>query len=45
MAALFYSRVLPGKRVIMLTNDRGNLQRARAEGRDVQPAVIGPDKG
>ena len=34
VATKFYARALPGKRVVLLTNDRGNLARAKAEGVD-----------
>ena len=32
VATQFYARVLAGKRVVLLTNDRGNLLRAKEEG-------------
>ena len=34
VATKFYARALPGKRVVLLTNDRGNLAKAKAEGID-----------
>eukprot|EP00227_Mantoniella_beaufortii_P009153 CAMPEP_0197586868 /NCGR_PEP_ID=MMETSP1326-20131121/8693_1 /TAXON_ID=1155430 /ORGANISM="Genus nov. species nov., Strain RCC2288" /LENGTH=213 /DNA_ID=CAMNT_0043151533 /DNA_START=218 /DNA_END=855 /DNA_ORIENTATION=- len=34
VATQFYARALPGKRVVLLTNDRGNQRRAKEEGID-----------
>ena len=34
VAAKFYQRAIPSKRIVLLTNDRGNLLRAKEEGVD-----------
>ena len=42
VATKFYARALPGKRVVLLTNDRGNLAKAKAEGIDAVPRAPSP---
>ena len=42
VATKFYARALPGKRVVLLTNDRGNLAKAREDAIDALSCASSP---